>query len=221
MRIFGSKIFLIVVVLIALCAGLSGCIEDEGDADLEFEGKVCCDEDLITITVRGGDINWSGKEVRVDNFRLVTSQVSSADGDEVEFIDTTGTFDAEEGTSYRVRIVYMLTSEILWEEDITAEDGGDSGDVVRTLSVTTSIDATEDTVIFNVVQGDVNWSTTSIRMDGGKDLTTTSTVTSAGGTVTFYDPEGNWDAEPGVEYNIKIVDDSRNMVIYDNDVIAG
>lgn len=214
------KVLGIVLPLILAGVVLSGCIEDEGDEDLEFEGKVYSNLDLVVITVKGGSINWTGKEVQVDNTRLVTSQVSSDDGDEVEFVDTTDSWDAEEGISYWVRIVYSLTSEILWEKNITAEDKNDGNEEeVQTISVKTSIDSTEDIVVLNILKGELNWSIYSVRVDG-KSFNTSSGVTKAGGSATFYDPDGTWDAVAGEAYNIKIIHIVENKVLYDADVIA-
>ena len=209
-----------VLPLIGAVVVLSGCMEDEGDKDLEFEGKVYSDLDVVVITVRGGSINWTGKEVRVDNIRLVTSQLSSDDGDEVEFVDTTGSWDAEEGTSYWIRIVYSLTSKILWENNITAEDKSHSNEEeVHTINIKTSINATEEIVVLDVLKGEINWSTYSMRVDG-MPFNTSSEVTMAGGSATFYDPDGTWDAVAGEAYNIKIVHILENKVLYDVDVIA-
>ena len=170
----------IVLPLIVAGVVLSGCLEDEGDRDLEFEGKVYSDLDLVVITVKGGSINWTGKEVRVDNTRLVTSHVSSDDGDEVEFVDTTDSWNAQEGTSYWVRIVYSLTNEILWEKNITAEDKDDGNEEeVQTINIKTSIDSTEEVVVLNVQTGEVNWSIYSMRVDG-KPFNTSSRITKAG-----------------------------------------
>ncbi len=209
------------IVLPLILAGvvLSGCLEDEGDRNLEFEGKVYSDLDLVVITVKGGSINWTGKEVQVDNTRLVASQVSSDEGDEVEFVDTTDSWDAEEGTSYWVRIVYSLTGEILWEGNITAEDKGDDEGEVHTINIGISIDPTEEAVVLNVLTGEMNWTTYSMRVDG-KSFNTSSGDIIAGGSATFYDPDGTWDAVAGEVYNIKIILIEENKVMYDKDVIA-
>ena len=52
------KVLGIVLPLIVAGVVLSGCLEDEGDRDLEFEGKVYSDLDVVVITVKGGSINW-------------------------------------------------------------------------------------------------------------------------------------------------------------------
>ena len=219
MRFPRWKVMGMVLPLIVAGVVLSGCMEDEGDEDLEFEGKVYSDLDVVVITVKGGSINWTGKEVRVDNTRLVTSQLSSDDGDEVEFVDTTDSWNAEEGTSYWIRIVYSLTNRVLWENNITAEDKGDVEGEVHTINIKTSINATEEIVVLDVLKGEINWSTYSMRVDG-MSLNTSSEVTTAGESATFYDPDGAWDAVAGEAYNIKIVHILENKVLYDVDVIA-
>jgi len=199
---------------------LSGCLNDPGDEELSFSAIVYSDEDTVAITVTNGTINWTDKELRVGNHRLTTSLLSSSDGEEVEFIDVTGAFDAQEGTIYRVSIVYLISQEVLWEDNVTAIDKEEGGNTVETFSVDCSIDATNDRLTIEVLKGNITWSSYDIRIDGASGLSTTSQWTSAGSTADFTDQTGTWDPQVGNIYNVKIINSVENKVVWEKDIIG-
>ena len=212
--IIGSFSLIIIIGLIAGCLG-----DEEGDKDLLFSAKINCDSDVVTITVSNGSINWTGKELRVGNYKLITSIVSSEEGDEVDFVDTTGSFNTEEDIEYTVKIVYVVSGNAPWEAKITA-DNEDTGNEVETINIKASIDPTGDEVSFEIIQGDIDWSDFKIIVDGSNRLQTTSGNTTDGDIIIFTDPDGTWDAINGESYNVKIIHISESKVVYEVDVIA-
>jgi len=199
---------------------ISGCLDGEDGSDettLDIDVVVYSDDDVVLVRVMNGSIDWSDKELRVDNYRLTTSMITSDKGDEVEFVDPTGQWDPEEGVTYNLKFVETSSNKIIWNADVLAEDKNGGG--VPTFIVLGSIDATTDQVAIKVIQGEIEWSHYKILVDG-QEFETEAIISDAGETAVYFDPESLWDAEAGSVYNVKVVQISENRVIWADDIIA-
>ncbi len=204
---------------IGLVIVISGCL-DEGDTSdddtLDLNVMIFSDDDVVLLKVMNGSVDWAGKEIQVENYRLTTSIITSNEGEEAEFVDLTGKWDPEEGMTYQVKIIDVSSKEILWQDNIVAEDNGGE---VETFNVRGSIDGSSDQLTIEVIQEHIEWSNYKILVDG-KELETEAITSEAGDSVVFSDPDSIWDAEIGNDYTVKVVNISENVVVWEDNIIT-
>jgi hypothetical protein len=90
---------------------------------------------------------------------------------------------------------------------------------VQVLMVDIWIDPEEDIVSILALSSDLNWTWYEIRVDG-KVFWTSANYSRAGETASFHDSAGEWDAEVGKEYNVKIILIGDKTVVYEDDIIV-
>ena len=95
----------------------------------------------------------------------------------------------------------------------------------NTTSETTAADD-DDSLVFTVLSGTVNWNNYKITIDGttiwspGNGWSASATTTSAGESVTFTEQGTNKAISTGETYNVKIINIEQQKVVWEKDVVA-
>ena len=116
-----------------------------------------------------------------------------------------------------VAITVVLAGVVfLWAQSFTDE----SNTTVETINVKGTIDDSAETLALEVISGTYTWANYRVTIDGTV-VTTVDVSTSAGGTVTFTDPDILVDNFiVGTSYNVKIVNIAEDKVVWEDDIIA-
>ncbi|MFW3147098.1 MAG: hypothetical protein ACMUIE_09840 [Thermoplasmatota archaeon] len=198
----------------------AGCLEEEGENEeavvLQGKGELSATDETLILEIISGSYEWTDYKVTVDGTELRTDETSSSAGETAEFYDPDEELELLNGEEYTVKIVDIESNRLIWEMDIIAE----GGEKVPTMSLNARIYNSTDTIVFEVLQGTINWWDYQIIVDGTDDFATDEESTSAGETATFYHSEDDWHPAVGESYNVKIIDIAENKVVWEKDTIA-
>ncbi|MGA1820116.1 MAG: hypothetical protein ACMUHU_03805 [Thermoplasmatota archaeon] len=106
-------------------------------------------------------------------------------------------------------------------------DDGDKGHVEQKMVITISSEEDELIVDYRYDQR-MDWGEHRIlvsRIDDTSNRTELSAEgdqrTGYGDVLIFRDAKGEWDPEPGIEYNVKMVRRESNLIIWEDDIVSG
>ena len=101
----------------------------------------------------------------------------------------------------------------MWASSFTDEASGG----VETVNVKGSISATDNELTIEIITSTIDWMDYKVMVDGQTEVTTTTGSASAGQTVTFT----GGDFQAGNEYNVRIINIGKNMIVWEDDITAG
>jgi hypothetical protein len=90
---------------------------------------------------------------------------------------------------------------------------------VDVLNLECTISSDTDIVTMDIVVGKLTWNQLDVMVDG-KVFDTKSLSTSGGSTASFIDPDGEFDAESGESYVVKVIFVSKSQVVWEMEIIA-
>lgn len=228
-----ASIFVIFLLFIGTVIGgtifLWGWEPHDGDeidpGTIEAEGRIYYSETeqggicTFTIVVLSDIVDWSNFQVRIDGDYLPLHDEVDEEGDNETFTWTVS--ESNVGDTVEVMIVNVERNSVAWEKDIMVLRKQTEGyvDVIcisAWITWNASEEGSENTMIFEILSGSVDWKRYEVRADGIV-LDRSTDVDLAGDTESF-----SWarnESNVGQMIDVKIISLDDDNVVWMNDII--